>query len=588
MKKYISGMITVLFFVPFVALAVNITVPSAPGAGFALISTTTGAYVATTTNPFQIGSLFASTTATSTFNGGIRALLLNITGIASSTFANGINLLTGCLAYNGTCITQNAGTVTSVNNGSTGSTLTFSGGPITTNGTINGEINLTHSNAWIALQTFSNSTSTLFSCATNCWFNALGTPAGTFLAVDPNGKLIATSTPAQGTGTVTNIATTYPVTGGPITTTGTIALAFGTTTANTWSALQIFNGGASSTVFSVSNGSATSTILATATSTFAAGVSGTYFSATGLTASSTFANGIVLNAGCILVNGTCLTSNTGTVTSVAAGTGIGGGTITTTGTHYLLSYLATSSAETRGQVAAFSSTNATPATLYGTATTTLSGTANQISISNSPVVLGASGAVISFPSLVILGQASTTLFSSYGPAYFGATATSSFTTAGGLTMCATCTLILPNGTAPSPSTTGAGAIQTTAASSSFTFYDGTAQRYLFPETGFIIPVATTTAAAGTTTKKFSAVGRDWTATQVTCTSQDAGTWNVQFGNGTASTTMVATDVGATQTFTALASNNTFTFRQSWYMAYGTPSATSNSGFSCTLMHRYTN
>lgn len=44
----------------------------------------------------------------------------------------------------------------------------------------------------------------------------------------------------KGSGTVTNIATTYPILGGPITTTGTLSLAFGTTTANTWSGLQAF------------------------------------------------------------------------------------------------------------------------------------------------------------------------------------------------------------------------------------------------------------------------------------------------------------------------------------------------------------
>ncbi|MEK9131954.1 MAG: immunoglobulin-like domain-containing protein, partial [Patescibacteria group bacterium] len=43
-----------------------------------------------------------------------------------------------------------------------------------------------------------------------------------------------------GSGTVTSIATAYPLTGGTITTSGTISLAFGTTTANSWSALQTF------------------------------------------------------------------------------------------------------------------------------------------------------------------------------------------------------------------------------------------------------------------------------------------------------------------------------------------------------------
>ncbi len=48
---------------------------------------------------------------------------------------------------------------------------------------------------------------------------------------------------ASGAGTVTQVNTTYPITGGPITTTGTVALAFGTTTANTWSAYNNFTYG---------------------------------------------------------------------------------------------------------------------------------------------------------------------------------------------------------------------------------------------------------------------------------------------------------------------------------------------------------
>lgn len=62
----------------------------------------------------------------------------------------------------------------------------------------------------------------------------LGTPAGTVIAVDPDGKVIATTTSAGG---VTSVTGTYPVvsSGGA---TPAISLAFGTTTANTWSALQ--------------------------------------------------------------------------------------------------------------------------------------------------------------------------------------------------------------------------------------------------------------------------------------------------------------------------------------------------------------
>lgn len=43
-----------------------------------------------------------------------------------------------------------------------------------------------------------------------------------------------------GSGTVTQVNTTYPILGGPITTTGTLSLDFGTTTANVWSQQQTF------------------------------------------------------------------------------------------------------------------------------------------------------------------------------------------------------------------------------------------------------------------------------------------------------------------------------------------------------------
>ena len=54
-----------------------------------------------------------------------------------------------------------------------------------------------------------------------------------------------TACDSSGGGTVTSIATTYPITGGTITTSGTLDLAFGTTTPNTWSDLQTFTSGIS-------------------------------------------------------------------------------------------------------------------------------------------------------------------------------------------------------------------------------------------------------------------------------------------------------------------------------------------------------
>lgn len=50
-----------------------ITVPSAAGYGSMLVSTSTGAYIATTTDPLHAGSYFATSTATSTFKGPLYA-----------------------------------------------------------------------------------------------------------------------------------------------------------------------------------------------------------------------------------------------------------------------------------------------------------------------------------------------------------------------------------------------------------------------------------------------------------------------------------------------------------------------------------
>ena len=78
-----------------------------------------------TTSPYAklsvVGEVVAShyiatTTATSTFAGGIQMNLLNVTSTtASSTFANGINLSAGCFAVNGTCLGGSSYSNTDVN-----------------------------------------------------------------------------------------------------------------------------------------------------------------------------------------------------------------------------------------------------------------------------------------------------------------------------------------------------------------------------------------------------------------------------------------------------------------------------------------
>lgn len=73
-----------------------------------------------------------------------------------------------------------------------------------------------------------------------------------------------------GSGTVTNISTTYPILGGAITTTGTLSLAFGTTTSNTWDGIQTFtNNPILSALTGLISGNS-GTLYATATSTLSA------------------------------------------------------------------------------------------------------------------------------------------------------------------------------------------------------------------------------------------------------------------------------------------------------------------------------
>ena len=71
----------------------------------------------------------------------------------------------------------------------------------------------------------------------NLFLNQLATPAGAFLAVNASGQVIATTSPSGGG--ISAVTGTYPVisSGGA---TPAISLAFGTTTANTWSLGQTF------------------------------------------------------------------------------------------------------------------------------------------------------------------------------------------------------------------------------------------------------------------------------------------------------------------------------------------------------------
>jgi hypothetical protein len=124
------------------------------------------------------------------------------------------------------------------------------------------------------------------------------------------------------TGTVTSVAATVPaflsIAGSPITTTGTLAITYSGT------ALPIANGGTGQTT-----ASAAFNALSPVTSTGDLIIGNGTNSATRLAIG---ANGYVLTSDGTTASWVAAGSGSGTVTSIIAGTGLTGGTITTTGT----------------------------------------------------------------------------------------------------------------------------------------------------------------------------------------------------------------------------------------------------------------
>lgn len=140
------------------------------------------------------------------------------------------------------------------------------------------------------------------------------------------------------------------------------------------------------------------------------------------TATSTFQStgGLNLTSGCFAINSVCVgAGGSGTVTSVANGTGLGGGTITTSGTISLLSYLATSTGENNGQLAYWTTTNGTPAKLGKVATTSETCT-SPLSCTAHDVLTG--GGAISLNTVPIAsGGTNSTALSLNGLMYYNGT-----------------------------------------------------------------------------------------------------------------------------------------------------------------------
>ncbi|MFA5774924.1 MAG: hypothetical protein WC864_06070, partial [Ilumatobacteraceae bacterium] len=171
-------------------------------------------------------------------------LAINRGGTNATSYSTGT-----LLAFDGTSFVS---TSTIGNNQLQNSSLTVSagaglsgGGSVVLGGSTSLSLNTGNANWWTATQNFTNASTSLFTATSSVWFTSLATPAGTFLAVDNNGKLIATTTPAVGGGgTVTSVATDATLTGGPITTTGTLGLNLGNS--NWWTATQNFTNASTS------------------------------------------------------------------------------------------------------------------------------------------------------------------------------------------------------------------------------------------------------------------------------------------------------------------------------------------------------
>lgn len=352
---------------------------------------------------------------------------------------------------------------------------------------------------------YGNGTNALTSVGTTSVTCTGNTTCTSFTAIGPSPITINST---GGSGSVTQINTTYPILGGPITTTGTISTAFGTT--STW--------GLGNNGFVITG--ATGIPFTAASSTLNLPNSALANSSVTVNTNSPLGGGGAVSLGGALTL-TCTSCNTSSasVTSITAGTGLNGGTITTAGTITEISYLATSSTETATRIPVWSTTSGTPATLSG----------------------GFAGYTLT-STLLSATNASTT----------------QLTVATGLQ--------IPNAAAsPTLGTAGYVAINTTAASTSLQFGDGTATRVLYDTSTPSAVVSSSTlsyigayGASGTSTIAITTVYRPTTILGAYCQT-DVGTANIDFLNSATRTNNVV--CSTTPTFVTFSTNNTWTMGQ---------------------------
>lgn len=139
---------------------------------------------------------------------------------ADITSDTDIDLYPGNQSTRSLRVSDNGSTISLSSTGNTSFALADSLNPLTNNTYDLGTDSLRWNNIVSTHASTSHATST-----TSQYFPFLADSAGTFVAVDPNGRLIATSSPS-GSGTVTSVGLSLPtgftVTNSPVTTTGTL------------------------------------------------------------------------------------------------------------------------------------------------------------------------------------------------------------------------------------------------------------------------------------------------------------------------------------------------------------------------------
>ena len=138
-------------------------------------------------------------------------------------------------------------------------------------------------------------------------------------------------------------------------------------------------------------------------------------------------------------------------------------------------------------------------------------------------------------------------------------------------------LYIPSAADPTVAFAGDTALNSTLASTSLRIHDGTAERALYVEkdtsgifASSTLSYLTSFGSSGTTTLTFRNPNRPTTMTRFFCKTT-AGTANMEFGNGSATTTMAVCNTTGVEV--SLSSNNTWTRRQNMLISIGTGSAT---------------